>query len=82
MKLPDWAQGRAALADSVILGLACLVTYLLATRLLSWVHSVAAADDMLGGLWAVVSAIFVNRSSYSESLSAVVLLIAAVRLSE
>ena len=72
MKHPDWAQGRTALADSVVLGLACVVTYLLATKLLSWVHSVAPADDLLGGMWAVISAIFVNRSTYRESRSAAV----------
>jgi uncharacterized membrane protein YgaE (UPF0421/DUF939 family) len=81
MKLPDWAQSRAAVADSVVLGLACLVTYLLATNLLSWVHSVAPADDMLGGLWAVIAAIFVNRSSYSESERAAVSRMAATFVS-
>ena len=38
MKLPDRAQARTALADSVVLAVASLVTYLLATRLLSRVH--------------------------------------------
>jgi hypothetical protein len=77
MKHPDWAQGRTALADSVVLGLACVVTYLLATKLLSWVHSVAPADDLLGGMWAVIAAIFVNRSTYSESRGAAVSRLAA-----
>ena len=72
MKLPDWTQSRTALADSVVLGLVCVVTYLLATNLLSWVHSVAPADDLLGGMWAVIAAIFVNRNSYRENLSAAV----------
>jgi len=70
MKQPDWALARTSLADSVVLGLACVVTYLLATKLLSWVHSVAPADDLLGGMWAVIAAIFVNRSTYRESFSA------------
>ena len=81
MKLPDRAQARTALADSVVLALASLVTYLLATRLLSWVHSVSPADDMLGGLWAVIAAIFVNRSTYSDSLSAAVSRMAATFVS-
>jgi len=67
MKQPDWALARTSLADSVVLGLACVVTYLLATKLLSWVHSVAPADDLLGGMWAVIAAIFVNRSTYRRA---------------
>ena len=70
-----------ALADSVVLGLACVVTYLLATKLLSSVHSVAPADDVLGGLWAVIAAIFVNRSTYSDSASAAVSRMAATFVS-
>ena len=54
MKLPDGGHARAALADSAVLALAVLVThlsvtYLLATKLLSWVHSVSPDDDWLGG---------------------------------
>jgi len=81
MKLPDWTQSRTALADSVVLGLVCVVTYLLATNLLSWVHSVAPADDLLGGMWAVIAAIFVNRNSYRENLSAAVSRLAATFVS-
>jgi uncharacterized membrane protein YgaE (UPF0421/DUF939 family) len=81
MKRPDWARARPALAESVMLGLACVVTYLLATKLLSWVHSVDPADDLLGGMWAVIAAIFVNRSSYSESRSAAVSRMAATFVS-
>jgi uncharacterized membrane protein YccC len=72
MKFPDRTQVGTALADSVVLALACLATYLLATWLLSWVHSVSHADDLLGGMWAVIAAIFVNRSSYQQSRTAAV----------
>jgi hypothetical protein len=41
MKHPDWAQARGALADSVVLAIACLVAYLLASRLLSRAFGVA-----------------------------------------
>ena len=81
MKLPDRATGRAAVADSVIVAIAALVTYLLATRLLSWVHSVSPADDSLGGMWAAIAAIFVNRATYSESVSAAVSRMAATLVS-
>ena len=36
---------------------------------------------MLGGLWAVIAAIFVNRSTYSDSLSAAVSRMAATFVS-
>lgn len=81
MKHLDWAQGRIALAGSVVLGLACLATYLLATKLLSWVHSVAPADDLLGGMWAVIACVFVNRSTYRESVKAAVSRLAATFVS-
>ena len=34
-----------------MLAVACLVTYWLATHLLSRVHSVGRDDDLLGGMW-------------------------------
>jgi uncharacterized membrane protein YccC len=81
MKHPDWAQARGALADSVVLAIACLVAYLLASRLLSRVHSVSPADDLLGGMTAVVAAVFVNRSSYQQSRAAAVSRMAATVVS-
>jgi len=69
---PDWAQARTAIVESATLAIACLVTYLLVTKLLSRVHSVSAADDMLGGLWAVIATAFVMRSGYHESQTAAV----------
>jgi uncharacterized membrane protein YccC len=81
MKHPDWAQARTALTDSVVLAVACLVTYLLATRLLSWVHSVSPADDLLGGMWAVIAAVFVYRGSNQETRAAAVSRLAATVVS-
>jgi uncharacterized membrane protein YgaE (UPF0421/DUF939 family) len=81
MKHPDWAQARTALADSVVLAIACLVTYLLATRVLSQVHSVSPDDDLLGAMWAVIATVFVNRSSYQQSRTAAVSRLAATLVS-
>jgi uncharacterized membrane protein YccC len=81
MKSPNGAQARAALADSVVLAVACLVTWLLTTRVLSAVHSVSPDDDLLGGMWAVLATIFVNRASYRESVSAAVSRTAATLIS-
>jgi uncharacterized membrane protein YccC len=65
-----WAEVRHAAVDCTVLAIACLITYLLATRLLSRLYFVSKADDLLGGMWAVVAAIFVNRDSYQQSLGA------------
>jgi uncharacterized membrane protein YccC len=81
MKRPDGAEARAALADAVVLAIACLVTWLLTTQVLSAVHSVSADDDLLGGMWAVLATIFVNRSSYRESTAAAVSRTAATLIS-
>jgi uncharacterized membrane protein YccC len=81
MKNPDRAQVRAALADSVVLAVACLVSWLLTTRVLSAAHSVSADDDLLGAMWAVLATIFVNRASYRESVSAAVSRVAATLIS-
>jgi uncharacterized membrane protein YccC len=81
MKRPDWEQARAAAAGSVVLAAACLAAYLLAARLLSLVHAVSPADDLLGGLWAVIAAVFVNRSTYQDSRAAAVSRMAATVVS-
>jgi len=68
--LPPRAEVRAVAADSVLLGAACLVSYVLTTRVLSLVYSVSADDDALGGMWAVIATVFLFRDSYDKSLSA------------
>ena len=55
-----------------MLAVACLVTYWLATHLLSRVHSVGRDDDLLGGMWAVLATIFVLRDSFGKSVAAAV----------
>jgi uncharacterized membrane protein YccC len=81
MKHLERTQVRTALVDSGVLATASLVTFLLASRALSAVHSESSADHLLGGMWAVVSTIFVNRSSYHESLKAAVSRTAATLIS-
>jgi uncharacterized membrane protein YccC len=66
----DWAEIRSAAVDAVLLALACLVTFLLVTRLLSRLYFISRADDLLGGMWAVIATIFVTRDSYRQSLAA------------
>jgi len=65
-----WHQVREAVQDSVVLGVACLITYLLATDVLSHVYFLSHDDELLGGMWAVIATVFVLRSSYKQSISA------------
>jgi uncharacterized membrane protein YccC len=74
-------QVRAVAADSVLLGVACLISYWLTTRVLSLAYSVSAADDALGGMWAVVATVFVVRDSYGKSLAAALSRMAATLVS-
>ena len=79
--LPPRAEVRAAAADSLLLAVACLISYLLTTRVLSLVYSVSISDDALGGLWAVIATVFVFRESYNKSLAAAVSRMAATLVS-
>jgi len=60
---------RAGAIHSVALAAACYVSYWLTTHILSQLHSVSAADDKLGGLWAVVATVFVYRTSYRQDVA-------------
>lgn len=67
-------------ASGTGLGLAALVSYELATRILT--SAISSRDDqLLGGMWAVVATVFVCRESYKESLSAALSRTAATLLS-
>jgi uncharacterized membrane protein YccC len=66
------AEVRLAVLDCTVLAVACLVTYLVATSVLSHLYFLSKADSMLGGLWAVIAAVFVSRDSYQHSLAAAV----------
>jgi hypothetical protein len=79
--LPSRAEVRAAAADSVLLAVACLISYWLTTRVLTLVYSVSKDDDALGGMWAVVATVFLFRDSYNQSLAAAVSRMAATLVS-
>jgi hypothetical protein len=79
--LPPQAEIRAAAVDSIVLAVACLVSYLLTTRALSLVYSVSKDDDALGEMWAVIATVFLFRDSYNKSLAAAVSRIAATLVS-
>jgi len=68
----DRAEVRVAVLDCAVLAIACLVTYLVATTVLSHLYFLSRADSLLGGLWAVIATVFVSRDSYQHSLGAAV----------
>jgi hypothetical protein len=66
-----------------MLAIACLITYLLVTRVLSLLYFISKDDDSLGGMWAVIATIFVIRLIYLvflpfHSWATVVMVVAAV----
>ncbi len=61
---------RPAVVHSVALSVSCLISYWLTTQLLVHFYSLSRADDLLGGMWAVIATVFVYRTSYRESISA------------
>jgi uncharacterized membrane protein YccC len=74
-------QVGTAVVECVVLAVACLITYWLATHLLSRVHSVGRDDDLLGGMWAVIATIFVLRDSFGKSVAAAVSRMSATSVS-
>jgi uncharacterized membrane protein YgaE (UPF0421/DUF939 family) len=70
-----------AVVDDLVLAGACLVTFLLTTSALSRLYFVSKPDELLGGMWAMISTIFVIRRSYQQSLTAAVSRMAATLVS-
>jgi uncharacterized membrane protein YccC len=69
---PPKAQALKAIRESTVLAVTCLVTYWIVTSLVYRMYSLSQADNRIGGLWAVLSAIFVLRGSYEQSVAAAV----------
>jgi hypothetical protein len=63
------------------LSVATLATYLLTTHVLAQVHSLSRADDLLGGMWAVIATLFVFRDTYGQSVTVAVSRMAATSVS-
>ena len=64
------SQAGAAVAESTLLALACVLSYWLATTIRTQAYSASRADGILSGLWAVIATIFVLRSGSGESVKA------------
>jgi uncharacterized membrane protein YccC len=78
---PTAREVRLSVFESVLLAVACLVSYWLVVELLPHVHSISRPDDIVGGMWAAIATIFVSRSSYQESLAAGISRVAATLVS-
>ena len=59
----------------------CLASYSLVRYASAHIHSLAHADDLIGGLWAVIATAFVFRTTQDESVTAAKTRIAARPLS-
>jgi uncharacterized membrane protein YccC len=69
-RAPTPVEVRVALVESVVLGLACLLTFWLASDVFTRVYLDSPDGDLLGGMWAALATIFVSRASFQESLAA------------
>ena len=72
---------REAVVHAVALAAACTFTFWLATQLLSQVSSVTRSDDLLGGMWAVASTVFIYRDTQAQDVQAAVSRIIATLVS-
>src|SRR5262245_62993209 len=74
-------NARSAVRQSVTLALACLASYSLVRYASAHIHSLSHADDLVGGLWAVIATAFVFRTTEGESITAAKTRVAATGLS-
>jgi len=72
---------RGAVVQSLTLSLACLASYSLVRYASAHFDSLSHADDLVGGLWAVIATAFVFRTSEGESITAVKTRVASTGLS-
>src|SRR6201988_3354270 len=70
-----------SVGDSLVLGISCLISYLLITRILGRTYFLSRDDELLGGMWAVAGTIFVYRESTQQSMSAALSRLAATCMS-
>ena len=81
MRRPTARVVRLSVFESVLMAVACLVSYWLVAGLSPFVHTVSRPDDIVGGMWASIATIVVTRSSYQESLGAGISRLAATMVS-
>lgn len=67
--------------DSAFLAAASLVSYWLIADVLSLLRTGSRTEDIIGGVWAAIAAIFVSKSSYQQSVAAAVSRVAGTSVS-
>ena len=70
-----------SVGDSLVLGVSCLISYLLITCILGRTYVLSRDDELLGGMWAVAGTIFVYRQSTQQSMNAALSRLAATSVS-
>ena len=75
------AEVTIATADCVVLAVAVLAAFWLTSDLLPRVYALSRADELLGGMWAVIATVFVFRESYNQSMAAALSRMAATTVS-
>ena len=78
---PATVNARRAVVYSVTLALACLASYSLVRYASAGIHSLSHADELIGGLWAVIATAFVFRTTQEESVTAAKTRVVATALS-
>ena len=78
---PGGAKVKSAVLEAFVLFVACLITYLLVSDLLSRITFISRDSALLGGMWAVIATIFVIRDGYRQSVTAAASRMAATLVS-
>ena len=65
--MPTPGEARVAVAESVVLGLASVLAFWLTSDVLARIYIDSRDSDLLGGMWAALSTIFVSRATFRES---------------
>ena len=83
IRRPSPAVVRAAALHSTAVAFVSLLSFWLVTVALAHLDSLSSADDLLGGLWAVVATVFVyrTRTGYRQSIAAATQRISATLVS-
>jgi len=81
LRWPSRADVQMAVLECTALGLACLASYWLVTRVQPWTYHESRPAEQIGALWAVISTVFVLRDSYEKSMAAGVSRMAATSVS-
>jgi uncharacterized membrane protein YccC len=77
----SWAGVRVTVPYCCVLALASAFSYWIVTRVLTSVHPSPGASDLIGGLWAVISTLYVSHMSYQKTITAAVTRVTATFVS-